>query len=620
MLKQTQRFISNNIVTKESIQGLNMYIDYRVDLTQRKRHLFTVELHIPAHQPEQLQLSLPAWIPGSYMIRDFARHIVKIEAKCTAKQTPLPLVKIDKQNWLLTSHGLACTLCYEVYAFDSSVRTAYLDDERAFFNGTSVFLKIESMAHLPHQLELVAPPEKHQWRVATGLARQQNTEKYAFGHYLAADYAELIDCPVEIGCFDAFEFDVLGIPHHLILTGKHYADKHRLCADLAKLCEHHIRLFEPQSQQAPFKEYWFLTNILPEGFGGLEHKNSTALLCSNFDFPNANRPEHMSDGYKTFLSLASHEYFHAWNVCRIKPQELHNPDLGRENHTSQLWAFEGITSYYDDFSLYRCSLISFQDYLALLAKTYTRVLRGQGELKQSVADSSFDSWTRFYQQGEDAPNNIVSYYTKGSLVALWMDLSIRLGSQGKHSLDDLMRALWQQFGQSGQGTSEADFIRLLSQFSGQDQEQAFKALLHNAERIPLATLLNQVGIELTLQAPQLGDLLKAEENSHNPWLGFQYRSHALGVEIQTVMQDSPAEQAGLCPKDILIALDKQKLDSTNLANILQNQPAGQQVEIHLFRNQQLLNLQVVPAPAPKYVVMLTETDAQRSMLWQNIIG
>ncbi|MBT1063467.1 PDZ domain-containing protein [Bowmanella sp. Y26] len=597
-----------------------MHLDYQVDISLRKRHLFQVRLDIPAHSQQVLNISLPAWIPGSYMIRDFAKHIVSINATCPQSGAPLTLNKQDKQRWTLHSGGKACTLNYQVYAFDSSVRTAYLDDNRGFFNGTSLFLQVEELSDCSHRLKLLCPEDQPHWRVATGLSRANGTDKYAFGNYQASNYAQLIDCPVEMGNFDALEFEVLGIPHHLILTGKHYADHARLIRDLTKLCELHIRMFDPKNKKAPFSEYWFLTNILPEGFGGLEHRNSTALLCSNFDFPNQQRPNELTEGYKTFLSLASHEYFHAWNVCRIKPQELIAPKLGQENHTSQLWAFEGITSYYDDLSLYRTGLIAFGDYLALLSKTLTRVQRGQGELKQSVADSSFDSWTRFYQQGEDAVNNIVSYYTKGAMVALWMDLTIRQQSQGKHSLDDVMRALWQQFGQTGQGTTEEDFISLLNQFCGNDQSAAFKDILHSNKRLELDDLLAQVGVKVSRGTPRPNDLLAAESNEHSPYLGFQYRAHPLGLEVLMVLEDSPAEQAGVCAKDILIALDGMKLDAANLLSLLQNQPLDQPITLHLFRHQQLHALRLVPSSAPHYVVELGEQDAKLSANWQKVIG
>ena len=394
-----------------------MSVTYRVNFENAHKHLYNVTLEIPAHQQRTLHLSLPAWIPGSYMIRDFAKSIINLKANIV--DTPLDITLIDKQHWSINTNGNACTVSYQVYAFDSSVRTAYLDQNRAFFNGTSLFIAVDEFTHELQQVELIAPTFTKQWKVATGLQRNTATPVYSFGTYYSDNYAELIDCPVEIGNFTALTFTVADTPHYIILNGKHYADTERVIKDVAKLCQHHIDLFEKETDgKPPFNEYWFLTNILPSGFGGLEHKNSTALLCSTFDFPNKNKPDELADGYKTFLSLVSHEYFHTWNVCRIKPEEFVPYTLDNESYTKQLWAYEGITSYYDDFSLFRTGIISFEDYLTLKSKTISRVNRGNGQLKQNLIESSFYTWTKFYQQGADAANNIVSYYTKQ--VAQWL--------------------------------------------------------------------------------------------------------------------------------------------------------------------------------------------------------
>lgn len=594
-------------------------IFYKLGFDQHHRHLFDVTLNIPAHNSSELNISLPAWIPGSYMIRDFAKNIVSINA-FDAQENKLPLVKNDKQSWTLTSEGVAVTIRYQVYAFDASVRTAYLDAERAFFNGTSVFLKVREFQHQPHRLELLAPADKHGWRVATGLERTENTQKYAFGHYQAECYAQLIDCPAEIGNFMVQEFDVAGVMHHLVLTGKHYADMPGICADIKKICQHHIQLFEPQSGKAPFSEYWFLTNILPNGFGGLEHKNSTALLCSNFDFATSRNQQQKTDAYIRFLSLVSHEYFHAWNVCRIKPEVFSTPDLSKETYTHQLWAYEGITSYYDDFSLFRCGLISFGDYLKLLQQTLSRVHRGPGQNKQSVSDSSFDAWTRFYQQGEDAINNIVSYYTKGSLIALWLDLSIRLHSQGSKSLDDLMRCLWQNHGKTATGTTDKDFYDLVTALCDQQTADNLSLLLHQTGPIELAPLLARVGISLNYGPLANKDLLSSADSQSEACLGILYRPHPLGLEVTAVLEDSAAESAGVYAKDILLALDCLRLDTANMASLVQSLELNQPVSLHLFRNQILKTTEITPATAPAVAVTLSETDELKSSLWKSRSG
>ncbi|ALS98579.1 M61 family metallopeptidase [Lacimicrobium alkaliphilum] len=594
-------------------------IFYQVSFEQHHRHLFDVRLSIPSHDSSELHISLPAWIPGSYMIRDFAKNIVAISA-VDGQEKALPLLKNDKQSWTLKSEGRAVTISYQVYAFDSSVRTAYLDDERAFFNGTSLFLRVREFEHQPHRLELIAPADKPRWRVATGLERAEKTQKYAFGHYQADNYAELIDCPAEIGDFMVQEFDVAGVTHHLVLSGKHYADMPRICADIKKICQHHIQLFEPQSGKAPFNEYWFLTNILPNGFGGLEHKNSTALLCSNFDFATRNSSQDKTDAYIGFLSLVSHEYFHAWNVCRIKPEVFSTPDLSKETYTRQLWAYEGITSYYDDFSLFRCGLISFGDYLKLLQKTLTRVHRGPGQNKQSVSDSSFDAWTRFYQQGEDAINNIVSYYTKGSLIALWLDLTIRLHSQGNMSLNDLMVRLWQTHGKTAKGTTDKDFYDQVTALCDQQTADDLSLLLHQTGPIELAPLLARVGISLSYGPLANKDLLSTADSQPETCLGILYRPHPLGLEVTAVLEDSVAESAGIYAKDILLALDCLRLDSSNMASLVQSLEPDQPVTLHLFRNQLLKTTEITPTTAPALAVTLSETDELKSALWKSHSG
>ncbi|MDF2177689.1 hypothetical protein P2G88_05450 [Aliiglaciecola sp. CAU 1673] len=595
-------------------------IRFDLNVDSRKQHLFDVCLHIPAHHSDTLHLSLPAWIPGSYMIRDFARHLHGLSA-VTEDGVVLHHAPLDKQRFALQTKGKGCLVRYQIYAFDTSVRTAYLDDNRGFFNGSSVFLQVEELNHLPHQIMLLSPKSSQRpWQVATGLTRATSTPKYAFGEYLADDYAHLIDCPVEMGQFDVLEFPVRGIPHHVVLCNKHYADGPRLVKDLQKLCELHVAMFcNDDVSSPPFEEYWFLVNILPEGFGGLEHRNSTALLCSTFDFPNPHRVDELSEGYKTFLSLASHEYFHAWNVCRIKPAEFVPYDLRQEVMTTQLWAYEGITSYYDDLSLYRAGIISFADYLKLLSKTLSRVERGQGQYKQSLAESSFYAWTKFYQQGEDALNNIVSYYTKGSILALWLDLSLRAHSQGRVSLDHMMRLLWQEFGRHGRGTSEADYLQLVARLSDQGLADALRAKVHAKEKLDLTSLLSDVGVEVTRRSGKFNDGLTAETQSYNPYLGILYKGGDSGLLVQSVLQDSPAELAGICAKDQLIAADNLQLTASNATQLFAQLPLAIPVEIVLFRQGRLLTLSVKLCQAPDTVLELKEMDSEKSKRWRTVL-
>ncbi|WP_448547436.1 M61 family metallopeptidase [Thalassotalea fusca] len=599
-----------------------MTLSYQISPSNPASHLFSVALDFPTTAGQSYTLSLPAWLPGSYMIRDFAKHIHQIAGKDNHDNT-LELTRLDKQTWQLTASGDSVSISYQVFAFDLSVRTAYLDNQRGFFNGSSTFLCVEEFKDHPCTVTIHAPQaistiaNAKQWRVATGLTRAQGTDKYAFGEYLAENYAELIDGPVAIGDFDAFEFEVEGVMHHMVFTSEHYGDRERMARDVSKLCQHHINLFG----EAPFKEYWFITHLLANGFGGLEHKNSTILQASRFDLPNPNKPEELTEDYRTFLSLCSHEYFHAWNVCRIKPKEFVPYDLQKESYTEQLWAYEGITSYYDDFSLYRAGIISFDDYLKILSKTATRVYRGKGELKQSVTESSFYAWTKFYQQGPDAANNIVSYYTKGSLIALWLDLTIRQRSNQQYSLDTLMRELWIHFGRPNIGTSTEDFINITNVLCNADLTKEITSLLTLPERVDLASLLEDFGIEFKqqkfklLNAPETNDV-----SEYRPYLGLQFKDQPNGLKITQVFEDSPAAQAGIAVNDILVAIDNLKITEKSIQSLAEHLPANKKVSCHFFRDDQLIQSEVYFTDSPTAGVALVCKDIALAENWQQIIG
>jgi predicted metalloprotease with PDZ domain len=592
-----------------------MTIQYQITPSNLNSHLFEVSIHFSSEANKNYTLSLPSWLPGSYMIRDFAKNIISITATDKEKNN-LTLKAIDKQTWQITATGEQTTIHYQVFAFDLSVRTAYLDNQRGFFNGSSTFLAIEELRNQPCSVVISAPKNITNWRVATGLPRANNTEKYAFGEYFADDYAQLIDCPIAIGDFDSFEFIVEGVVHHMVFTSKHYGDRERMAQDVSKLCQHHITLFG----EAPFKEYWFITHLLADGFGGLEHKNSTILQASRFDLPNPNKPEELSEDYKAFLSLCSHEYFHAWNICRIKPKAFIPYQLDKESYTEQLWAYEGITSYYDDFSLYRSGIISFEDYLAILSKAATRVYRGQGELKQSVTQSSFYTWTKFYQQGPDAVNNIVSYYVKGSLIALWLDLTIREKSAGKYSLDNLMKELWIHFGRPSIGTQQEDYINIANILCNEDISDDFYTLLNTATRVDLATMLKNVGVSFNASKfKELNKIDTIETTNYMPYIGAHYQSLPIGLKVSQVLENSPAANTGLAVNDVIIAVDNMQVTEKSLQKIADYLPENSEVSCHYLRDDQLITHTLKFADSPLSGVTLREVDQRLSKKWQTII-
>lgn len=592
-----------------------MTIQYKITPSNLNSHLFDVSIHFPTEQSKIYTLSLPAWLPGSYMIRDFAKNIISIAAK-DESNNPIALQAIDKQTWKITATSEQTTINYQVFAFDLSVRTAYLDNQRGFFNGSSTFLVIEELNDQPCSVTISAPKNVNNWRVATGLPRAKNTTKYEFGEYIADNYAHLIDCPVALGDFDSFEFNVEGVVHHMVFTSKHYGDRDRMARDVSKLCQHHIHLFG----EAPFKEYWFITHLLADGFGGLEHKNSTILQASRFDLPNPNKPDELTDDYQAFLSLCSHEYFHAWNICRIKPKAFIPYQLSKESYTEQLWAYEGITSYYDDFSLYRAGIITFENYLAILSKAATRVYRGQGELKQSVTQSSFYTWTKFYQQGPDAVNNIVSYYVKGSLIALWLDLTIREKSAGKYSLDNLMKELWIHFGRLNIGTQQEDFINIVNILCNEDISDDFYTLLNTATRVDLVNLLKNVGVSFNpSKFKELNKLDSIETNNYMPYLGAQYKALPIGLKISQVIENSPAANTGLAVNDVIIAVDDMQVTEKSLQKLADYLPENSEVSCYYLRDDQLVTSTLKFSDSPLSAVTLREMDKALSQKWQVVI-
>ncbi|HYD94204.1 MAG TPA: M61 family metallopeptidase [Noviherbaspirillum sp.] len=544
-------------------------------------HLFEVTLAVPAPDPEGQVFTLPAWIPGSYMIREFARNIVRIRAESAG--SAVPLKKLDKHTWQAAPCGKNLVLRYEVYAWDLSVRAAHLDQTHGFFNGTSVFLAVQGQEDLPHVVDIRRPDgdQFKAWRVATALP-ELKAKRYGFGTYIASDYDELIDSPVEMGMFELATFKAHGVPHDVVITGRvPNLDMPRLVADLKKVCEAQIALFEPKSKRAPMGRYVFMTLAVGDGYGGLEHRASTALICSRNDLPVKGQKE-MSDGYRTYLGLCSHEYFHTWNVKRIKPDVFAPYDLRSEGYTTLLWLFEGFTSYYDDLMLARSGLIDEAAYFKLVAKTINGVLRGSGRTKQSVAESSFDAWTKYYRQDENSPNAIVSYYAKGSLVGLALDLTIRAETRGRKSLDDVMRMLWQRYGRefyagAGKGVAEAEVEALFDEVTGLKLKRFFERYVRGTEDLPLAKLLAPFGVEW-----------EDKRKNAKPGLGVRTAKEGNDCKIANVYEGGPAHLAGVSAGDILVAVNGLRVTAANLDGLLSRYRVGDELVLHVFRRDELM--------------------------------
>ena len=507
-------------------------IRLHLEIDDLRSHHYRVTMTLPHPAPRQ-RLSLPAWIPGSYLVREFARHLSDLKASQGRRE--VALTQIDKHTWEADCSGRgALTLSWRVYAFDSSVRCAWLDVQRGFFNGTGVFLRAEGREADEHRVTLGALPEG--WQVATGLP------EVAPGEWSAPDYDALIDHPFELGAFWRGRFTACGTEHEFVVAGALPGfDGERLLADTKKICEAQIRFWHGRDDGCdppPFERYVFMLNATDDGYGGLEHRNSTALICTRRDLPRCGDAS-SADGYVTLLGLISHEYFHTWNVKRLKPREFAAYELQHENYTRLLWFFEGFTSYYDDLFLVRTGLIDEARYLRLVARTANQVLGTPGRRVQSAAAASFDAWVKYYRPDENSANATVSYYTKGAQIALCLDLTLRAAGRG--SLDEVMRELWRASG--GGPIGEDDILAALRRVGRRDFAPEIAAWVHGTDELPLAELLPALGVDLRRERPLLQQRLGARLNEATA-----------GLKVQSVLAGGLAEAAGLSAGDEILAL------------------------------------------------------------------
>ena len=561
-------------------------VQFLVDLGRADDHHFDVTLELP-DAPAEFTVSLPVWIPGSYLVREFSRHLSGLSAERDGR--PARLTPLDKHRWAVEAPGSGpLRLRYRVYAFDNSVRSAWLDRQRGFFNGSSLFLSAEGCEARAHQVRLIGLPAH--WEVATGLPGTVEEG------WCAPDYDSLIDHPFELGPFWRGRFEACGVPHEFVVAGAPPGfDGERLLADTRRICEAQLRFWHGEAP-ACFDRYVFLLNAVDDGYGGLEHRNSTALICNRRDLPrriaapaNGSTPSAppASDGYVTLLGLISHEYFHTWNVKRLKPAEFAPYRLDAEQYTELLWFFEGFTSYYDDLFLLRAGLVDEARYLKLLAKNLNQVLGSPGRAVQSVAEASFDAWIKYYRPDENSANATVSYYTKGSLVALALDLTLRGEDCG--DLDAVMRRLWQvageRSGSAGGPITEADIAEALQAVAGRSLAPVLAAWVHGRNELPLQALLQRGGVRWNREAPTLAQRL-----------GARLQEAPGGPKVQAVLDGGLAATLGLAAGDELLALGGWRLAKVDDLTLYGAFDAEQPQSLLVSRDRRLLSL-VLPAMA-----------------------
>ncbi len=592
-------------------------IHYRVELPDLHSHLFSITLHIPEPQAAQ-RLQLPVWIPGSYLVREFARHLQQL--KGTQGGRSVTVLQQDKASWVLDCQpGVPLEVRYQVYAFDNSVRTAWLDATRGFFNGTSLFLQVAGAEEDSHSVDVQAPPQAPGWQLATAL-EPVRVLKSGFGSYRAENYDALVDCPVEMGNFWSARFEACGIPHRFVVAGATESfDGDKLVADTQAICEAEIRFWHGAQAQAgasksdnpiPFQRYLFLLNAVNDGYGGLEHRSSTVLICTRKDLPRKPRqtlapPVHKQpEGYTTLMGLISHEYFHTWNVKRLRPAEFARYDYTRENYTELLWFFEGFTSYYDDLLLRRAGRIDNAVYLKLLGKTLNQVQQTPGRLVQSVAQASFDAWVKYYRQDENTANATGSYYTKGALVALCLDLTLR--TEGRTTLDAVMQALWRSC--AAGPMSEQNLLDVLATLGGRSFAKDIARWVHSTAELPVAALLEQHGVKVHREPDQVAQQL-----------GLRVKESG-GLTIHQVLRGSAAEQAGFAHGDEWLAVQAKGAKSTgawrlqSLDELMLYAGNAKKVTATVARDKRLLSL-TLTLPKASQAVRLAVADAALLNRW-----
>ncbi|MFY0569313.1 M61 family metallopeptidase [Archangium lansingense] len=570
-------------------------VHYRVSMLRPHSHLFEVEATFPAG-PDVLDAMLPVWTPGSYLVREFARQVQDMSAMGPGGE-PLAVQRVDKRTWRVQARGHTVTLRYRVYANELTVRTSHLDGSHGYFNGATLFLYTEATRGLEHLVTVDAPAG---WRAFAALERRGEA-------FAAKDYDELVDSPFEVGPHTPHTFTAAGVLHEVVVWGDTVPDTARLCSDLQRIVEAQARMYGG----LPMRRYLFLVYLTDKSRGGLEHKASTSLLFPRAGLQNAR-------GWEDFLTLASHEYFHLWNIKRVKPRALVPFDYSQENYTSLLWAFEGGTSYYDNLFVLRAGLMSDNRYLTRLGETLSTLHATPGRKTQTLAEASLVSWVKHYRPDEHSPNSAISYYLKGEVVAALLDLELRRATDNARGLDDLMRLLWHRYGDES-GVPEDGVEAAASEVAGKELSAFFDRAVRSTEELDYS-VFSHVGLEVRFRPRESSSdkggtpppRVKGEVRPRG-WLGVTTKGSAT---IATVLEGSPAQEAGLYVDDELVALDGWKVDAAGLLSRSEDKSPGDTVRLTVFRRDRLVDVTVTLGQKPSDAVWLARvekpTDAQKA--------
>lgn len=594
-------------------------IAFIVAMRKPHTHLFEVAIEIKRdaalQAPQAEVLMMPVWQPGSYLIREFERHVQDFSATDDSGRE-LKWEKMNKNSWRVQTEGAhVWRATYRVYANELSVRTSQLNSDHAFWNNTNLLMYLEGFLKSPSTLQILAPQP---WKVATGLsavAGQKNT-------FRAESFDILYDSPVEVSNFKTLAFDVKGIPHRIVIDGEGNYDADRMRRDVQKIVEAEVELM---GGQIPYRDYTFILHLRSSGGGGLEHLNSTALGYPRFGFKpeRSNRFASAAPGaapgrtYQGFLSLVAHEFFHLWNVKRIRPDALGPFDYTNENYTKLLWVAEGITSYYENIILRRAGLISDREFLNATARSFQDLQKIPGRLVMSVEEASFDAWIKYYRQDENFVNSQVDYYDKGAILGLLLDLEIRKLSNGAKSLDDVMRYLYTEFYQKDRNYTPLDFQKACETMAGSSLEDFFSKYVRGRDELNYNASLAAAGLRLDTTGG--GDAKLFEK----AYLGADLAQQGDRLVVTHVYAGSPAYEQGLNSGDQIVALDNRRATKDFFEARLAEKKPGDLAALTVFRFD---DLSLIPirlgaiSDAPYRIVVLDNPTGVQKRIYQAWIG
>ncbi len=544
-------------------------IHHKLSMPAPETHYFHVETTLSDFDEEQLVMSMPVWTPGSYLVREFAKNVDRVYA-VDGDGNELLVQKARKNKWMIHAESAdEVVVTYRVYAFELTVRTSFLDQTHGYLNGTSIFMYPEGSMDLEGTLTVV--PHSSFEKITTALpVSKDNVEGDAGTTFTFDDYNHLVDSPIEIGNQETFSFEAAGVEHHVAMYGPGNYEVDQLKKDMAKIVEASTAVFG----ENPNDEYWFIIHNTDVGSGGLEHKKSTTL--------NVNRWSYSGRDYLGFLSLVAHEYFHLWNVKRLRPKSLVSYDYDNENYTDLLWVMEGFTSYYDELMLRRAGFYSKEDYLNRLKSTLNWVEATEGNRVQPVAHASYDAWIKAYRPNENSRNTTISYYSKGSLVAVTIEAMIIESSKGKKSLDDFMQLLYKKYyKENNSGMTPEDFQNSLESFLDKDLDQFFERFVYGTETIPYKDYFDALGLDI--------ELVREERAA----LGANLSQSGGHLIVNAVTRKSPAEKAGLSPNDEIIAFNGFRVTKNEFTDFLDDLAPGEEFNLIVSRDKQLMTIDVV---------------------------